>query len=176
MIINLQRDACFIDLDKAALNWGTAVVITEAVTITANTPGIVYDSYSSVRASRSSLLTLTGDGKVIGLFMRPPTNLSPYRVKCYATSDDTDLEFSLIIGWSSNVIDGTDDNVKPWEALAFTKHLDELVMVEPEVPVGTQAIFFGIMVQGASTGAFADVHVSAQRLATSPPQFDQSVS
>ncbi len=176
-IVNLQRDATFVDLEGTALTWGGATAISEAQVGVANTSAVVYDSYASARSSRDATITMVAaNHRGIGVFLKPPIELSPYRVKCYARGDDAALSFSLAIGFSSNTIDGSADEFDHYETFNFDENMDELFMLEPETSAGILPLCFAIMARGVNTGAKAYAHISVQRLATSPPQFSQSVS
>ncbi len=177
-IVNLQRDAFFSNQEKTSLSFSVAQPFDET-DFNMNADATVYDSYATARSNRLNALTLASadDCEAIGLYMRPPgSELTPYRVKCYAGADDVLVKFRLIIGFAEGTISGANDVITHFLTFPFDTNLDELFMLEPAGTTGDSPIAFGIMLRGVYTDAHADVSLSVQRLATSPPQFSQSVS
>lgn len=178
-IINLQRDAVFQAPEKTTVTFGTAAAFNHAQALLANTDPVVQDAYGSVHTDPAVdiILASATQARTMGMFMRPPgSELTPYRVKCYAGVTDPAVSFRMAIGFGEGTIDGANDNITHWESFAFDKKLDELFLVEPQVTTGISPIFFGILFVGIITTGAIDAHISVQRLATSPPQFSQSVS
>ncbi len=176
--VNLQRDALFTAPEKTPLLFGSAFNFDDGKFL-ANADPVVYDSYSSARNARLNTVTLANAAhcEAMGLYMRPPgSELSPYRVKCYAGTDDPLVSFRMVVGYAEGTITGTDDDITEYQTYHFDTHLDELIMLEPAVSVGLAPVFFGILLRGVYTTAKVDTIISVQRLATSPPQFSQSVS
>lgn len=176
-IVNLQRDAVFVDVDKTPIIFPAGTGFFEGIALIANTDSTVHDDYLNIRSSRTDFVGLVVDQiKSIGGYLRPPGDgLSPYRVKAYGDCRVAAIQFHVCIGWGPDVIDGS-DLIDEWIGIPFDTNIDELVMVPPEI-TEDHALFFGIGVSGI-TGSDAPMHawLSVQRLATAPPQFDQSVS
>lgn len=178
-IINLQRDAHFSGPEKTEIAWGAKTTVDETLPLKTDADSTVYDIYSSARCSRDLALTLGSSLEIqtFGLFMRPPgSELTPYRVKCRAVGNKAGPHFLLSIGYAEDAITGTDDEITFYQLYPFDYKLDELFLIEPQVTVGTAPIFFGISVMGLVTTGNMFANISVQRLATSPPQFSQSVS
>lgn len=177
--VNLQRDSYFISPEKAPLDFSDQVGFDESTALKTDADPTVYDAYTQARSSRDNNVIISGASNVraIGVYLRPPgSELSPYRVRCFAKAIDPLLEFRLVIGYAEGTITGTDDLITHYSTLGFDKYMDEIFMIESQTTTGTAPIFFGIMVKEIVAGTKVDANISVQRLATSPPQFSQSVS
>ncbi len=179
-IVNLQRDALFVATEAAPIVWGALDGFSEAGGTTVNADPTVYDDFARVRSSRDTAVILNAaESRTIGLYIRPPgPGLSPYRVKAYADTVDRTVQFHLVMGFAPDTITGTGDVIVAVETvgLAWPWKIDELVMMPQEILATEKALFFGIMMKGACNVPHSTVTLSVQRLATAPPQFDQSVS
>lgn len=178
-IVNLQRDAAFVELEKAPVEWGTKTTIDETNPLKADADPTVYDIYAVARSDRSVTTTVSTALEIytFGLFMRGPgVELTPYRVKARAQANKAGATHLLAIGYAEDTITGTDDEITFFQHFSFIHYLDELFLIKPPVSVGDKPLFFGISTMGAASVATHYANLSVQRLSTSPPSFSQSVS
>ncbi len=177
-IVNLQRDGLFLQIDTSLTSWSEATaIIADQATATVNPT--VMDDYAASYSFRDSLPALTANEQsASGILIRQPgEDIAPYRVKAYSNAENS----TLIVGYLSGTIgDGVNRIITPAHAIPFQHHMDELIMILP-VPAGDpnedKPLCFAISVEGiAGQEEPGEASLSVQRLATSPPQFSQSVS
>lgn len=176
--VNLQRDSMFRNTEEAAIQFGGGDLFNETTKIRTNADPTVYDDYAKVRSSRAQVFSLAATlVYTLGLYLRPPeAGLSPYRIKAYVGCDDPVVKFHIVMGFAPTTITGSNDDIDVYETLNFQDHFDDLIML-PQEAIGTHSQFIGIMIKGETSGSvIVNASLSAQRLATSPPQFSQSVS
>lgn len=180
-IINLQRDGVWI---RAIQNVGPWSTPTGDANLTANVSipdPVVYDDVASVAVISNQTVDLDANQQInIGVQLRPPGNdKAPYRVKAYAQSWE-DHQALLIIGYVSDT-PSIDTPVTPHIALPFYGHFDDLIIISPvpEIdPLRDLPICFAVGMVAHTTNTLKVIYagISAQRCATAPPTFDQSVS
>lgn len=181
-IVNLQRDAIFLQLDTA-LNIGMSSDSGfSATAFFMNAVPVVEDIFASVQSNHQVQPVLIPDQiQSIGVFLKPPgLDTTPFRVKAYAASVSKDAQFYLSIGYAPAVITGVNDTIEQPVYLALPHHFDELIMIpalKAADPLFGRPIAFAISSTSNPTSTEnVLLQLSVQNLAIAPPAFAQSTS
>ena len=174
-IINVNRDATFVDPEKAEVDWSTPSLIS-ATSINTRSDGLVNETFGIVKSSRANNANpLAGEVEYIGLYMRPTErDIGLYRVLADVTAG---VSFLFSVGYGASVI-STTSVVTPVQNMALTWTIDKLIAM-PGLQDGDtyfgRPIWFGIGCIGAFTG-IALAQMSVQRLSSRPPQMAIAVT
>lgn len=178
-IINLDRDSFWTNLKTTAdVTVGTVFAPLPSGNAIINADPTVYDDVAKAKLSTSAAITVAAASyAAIGCYLKPPTvDTVPYRIKGYAHGLQSPSCIA-IIGYGPSSPTGSGDTITPCVFIPFDDYIDEIVMIpalDSTDPDYGKPIAFGIGI-GQCTSDVVFAHLSAQRMATTPPKYGAAV-